>query len=608
MKSPANDRHGLTAAWQRRFPSGVVAFFIFFLLYVWLRIEPVVQYFSSRPVFYVSHSFFSGFLKRPGGLAEYAAAFLAQMNYYNWLGAIVFTGLACLVFLTVGWWLRRVSSIAPGLAPYGPALLLLFMCERPECPVLLICTGFLLAMGCALGCSLLPRPWLRLVACPVCSALLVFVGGAWPAMLFVALAGMFEIVAGRRWALGWGCFLSGSIAMCGVVWASHADGVFVSPVGGLCLVAALALYLYIVILCVVLAALRAASGGSPTEGGPPWRARAFSLLGWYRKPAVKRTIAAGLFILCAAWIWCGMDRQRQALAQIDCYGARDEDQKVLAIAAKLRQMQSLTQPRVCLALYHSGRLGDDLFSYGTPSLNHLLSGFRMSRNSWRAGSETFLELGQVDEAEHFAHEALESEGENPETLRLLADINVLKGRPAAARIFLNVLALVPFERNWAERRLRELEQDPALSADLKLDQIRSRLVKWDVIHRSVPTEGLLSRSLQFNPQNRMALDYLMAFYMLSRQDDKLVAELQQLSDPDYAYFPRLWEEAVLSFQALKGAPVDLRGRQIHPETVQRYQQFCQAAARLRAGADHGNLARDFGDTYWYYREFGPTNE
>ena len=571
-----------------------------------------MEYYSSRPIFYLSHSFFSGFLERPGGLVEYAAAFLAQLNYYNWLGAVVFTAMCCMVFLAVGWWLRRVSGVAPQLAPFGAAFLLLFLREHPDCPALEIGTGLLLAMGFAMGCVVLSgtRVWLRLIACPVCSVLLFFLAGLWPSALFVVLASLFEIVAGRRWALGCGCFLSGLIGIFGTMWFCDAAGQFVPPGGRMCLVVAAVLYLYIPFLSVASALLRAVAAKTATEGAPVPRAQygawRFSLPGWFQKRIVKRTFAASLFILGWTLIWFGLDLQRKALAQTDYYSSRSEYDKVLAAAANIRQMSPSTKIHVWLALYHTGRLGDDLFSFGNPSKHDMLSGLGEGKSSWRAQSQTLLELGQVNEAEHLAHEALENEGEYPETLRLLAEINILKGRPAAARVFLNVLGMVPFEREWAERCLSELETDPTLSGDSKLQQVRSRQVKTDVLYDLTLPEFELVQLVRSNPHNQMAFEYLMAYYLLSRQEDRIVKRLTEPNEFEYASFPRLWEEAVLSFQTLKGIQVDLHGRQIRPETVQRFQQYCQAAAmkQVRTAEGRSSLARDFGNTYWYYHDFG----
>ena len=65
-------------------------------------------------------------------------------------------------------------------------------------------------------------------------------------------------------------------------------------------------------------------------------------------------------------------------------------------------------------------------------------------------------------------------GERPDLLWLLARINVLQDRPQAARVFLNVLRLVPFEWKRATEALRRLEADPRLSQEAELEEIRAR--------------------------------------------------------------------------------------------------------------------------------------
>ena len=91
----------------------VLAFFVLFFLYVWLRLEPAAEYYSKGTVFFLNGSFLYRFLAYPGGAVEYGAAFLAQLNYQSWLGALVFTVLGALVFHAA----RRLCQQAAGRSP-----------------------------------------------------------------------------------------------------------------------------------------------------------------------------------------------------------------------------------------------------------------------------------------------------------------------------------------------------------------------------------------------------------------------------------------------------------------------------------------------------------
>src|ERR1035437_3603725 len=93
---------------------GLLAFFVSFFLYVWLRIEPGLLLHATGPLFFLSDSFWNTFSSRPGGLLDYVAAFLAQSDHFNWLGALVLTGICFLIFLIS----RRLVTLAAGAVPW----------------------------------------------------------------------------------------------------------------------------------------------------------------------------------------------------------------------------------------------------------------------------------------------------------------------------------------------------------------------------------------------------------------------------------------------------------------------------------------------------------
>jgi tetratricopeptide (TPR) repeat protein len=589
-------------------PSVVVVFFVLFFLYVWLRVEPSLEFQHSGPVFLLNHSFFKPFLTYPGGLVDYGTAFLAQLNYDNWLGALVFTMIGFLVFLATRKVLNRVSGVTSQVVPYGAPFLLLLLRDRYDSPSLAISLGLLLSISLAMGYVTLPWTgvWLRLAACWVTSALLIYVAGVWPCLLFVVLGSLFEVVRRRKWLLGLGCVLSALVAPLGMFcftdanvakvlkpWSNTMPGIFPAVV-----------YLSFSLAAVVLALLPHAH--APKEGVPPARggpSKAVPARRWFQAERARRAFALSLLLLGWAAVWLVFDARRKPLAQIDYYASRREYEKVLAAAAQLKAIDAASGVRLHLALYHTGRLGRDLFSFTNQTVWDLMPALAEGLEACRPQSETLLELGQVNLAEHFAHEALECEGERPDLLERLARINILKDRPKAARAFLNVLGQVPFHREWAGTCLRDLEANPRLPDNQELAQIRSRMVSIDLPHSTLPTESILRQLLQSNRRNQMAFEYLMAHYLLTRQVDRIVEEIGRLNDFEYADIPRHYEEALLLYQQAKqSAKVDLQGRQIRPATLRRFQEFSAAIKRRALDSAEGRqaLTRDFGDTFWYH--------
>jgi len=581
---------------------------VLFFLYSWLRVEPCLRYHHSAPVFLLAPSFFHRFVGYPGGLLEYAAAFLAQLDCASWLGALVWTGLGGLILLATHHLLRRTTGVCSPLVLLGPMFLLLWLHGRYDLPATSLATGLLAALGLGLAYAAQPwdRPWLRLAVCWAFAASLFYLAGLYPCLLLVAICVLFELRArGRRW-LGLGCLLSCLMAPLGQVCLADAyRPLLPKPPGqGWTLAAVAALYLFYPLAAGVLAwhGKRAASAPSPGRVSAPAGARDGGARS-ERAGGQGRIIWAGALVVGWALIWLTFDGEHKRAIQISYYTEQRQWHKALAPGASIHRANAETAINLVRVLYHAGRLSEDLFSFPVATGFELLPGLSSGLECCRAQAETLFELGQVNLAEHFAHEALETEGERPQTLMLLARINVLKQRPQVARIFLSVLRQIPFQRARADTALRRLEAGREGPADLELAQIRPRLVTTDQPSHALPAEPLLRQLLLASPKNQMAFEYLMAHFLLTRQPDKLLAELGRVDDFGYSNLPRHYEEALLLCEQKQASPpVNVPGRGIRAETRRRFIQLLESLRRLdpKTPEGHQTLWRDFGNTYWFY--------
>jgi hypothetical protein len=232
----------------------------------------------------------------------------------------------------------------------------------------------------------------------------------------------------------------------------------------------------------------------------------------------------------------------------------------------------------------------------------------MANMTPRECSEILFDLGRVNESEHMAHEALEIFGEQPCILKRLAYINVIKGKPEAAHKFLAVLERSLLHKTWAQRLRRQLHVDPTLSNVPRIASCRELMVQRDSISDVENLERMLLGLLERNPRNRMAFEYLMAHYLLTRQLDKLVANLKRLDDFDYARMPTHYQEAlIVHLEDDDSQQTDLGAWTLRPEVRQRHAEFTRALQRFskdRAAEAYHALHGEFGNTYFFFSLFG----
>jgi len=579
-------------------------------LYDLLRVGPSLRYHHAVPVFQFGQDFLHGFLSRPGGLLEHAAAFLAQLDYHAWLGATVLGILAGALFLAAGLYLNQVTGVRVRAVPYALPVLLLVLANRYDAPVFEIGLGLFLALGLACVHLLIAVPWrrtwLRLGTFWLLEAGLFLVAGAAPSLLLALWGGCAELFCRKRLPAALGCWLTMLLLPC---WeASFPEFMWKSPLArwgnGWTFYALAALCLALPAVLVSLTRWREMSevpgGVSPSRRTRPHK----EVLPAKSKAVWLRPVSCAVFAITGvALVVFTFDPNQKALVQLDYFARRGNWEQVLAAAARLPQCPAPARLNITRALFHTGRLGNNLFTLPLTESLDLNPEMKESWGMYLPLSEAMLELGQLNLAEHFGHEALELEGRRPAILRQLARIQVLKHRPQAAQMFLNVLRRIPFQGGSPPPGPLRMETDPGLTPDENAERLVPFLVTTDYPASRVTPEVLLQQLLHTNRRNQMAFEYLMAHYLLSRQLEKFSRELTRLDDFGYPAIPRHYEEAILVCRSLdSGPPVDLRGRRISVETTQRFERFRQlleAQERGTAGIK-AKLARDYGDTFWYH--------
>ena len=115
--------------------------------------------------------------------------------------------------------------------------------------------------------------------------------------------------------------------------------------------------------------------------------------------------------------------------------------------------------------------------------------------------------------------------------------------------------------------------------------------------------GLLAK----NKNNKLAFEYMMAYYLLTSQLDKFVSYIPQLENLKYDRLPKHYQQAIVLHKAFGGSPVDTGNLQIDPQVITNARSFDMNYGKyvrtnnLKAAFDA--LKTDYGDNYIFYYVF-----
>lgn len=418
-----------------------------------------------------------------------------------------------------------------------------------------------------------------------------YAGGA-TLLVFVGLCVVYETVFRRRWVLGAACLFSAAapaavwflwlrdsgIAERYGLWLSSAPGwdprartVATRLLTGLPFIAAM--------LSVGYARFRRDAEGA---GRRIWDRRLGVAGAWACRSLLLLAVAAGVLGRLFDW-------ESNARLRVHLFAREGRWREVLREERRMRCPDAATRLDAQRALYHTGRLTDDLMAY-PPSpfgVNYVRS-WPEEQEEASLYAELYLDMGWLNAAEEFAQGAL-ALGDHPLLLRLLGRIYTAKGCDDTARVFLDALRRDPSCGHWADER-------PAVSPPAKT------LVWKRELYSARPVDQLdnLRNLLDADPTNRMAFEFRMAALLLSRRLDEFATELPEAKEAGCTGRMRVFQEACLvrAGRADAEAPIP-----IDPETRERFREF-QAAAAAESREDCQALMRRFGNTYFFYYRLG----
>jgi len=605
-------------------------FFGLYYLYLLLVVDLRLIYHSGGvildfPVFYRGWEFFHRTAFEPGGLVGYINAFCSQLFYIGWLGALVATVQAWLLWLCTGSIIKVSSGRPIKWVGFAIVILLLVLYANYIYP-------FGIAMG-ALAAFVFASLYMWMTSkkrpadLPVFLALSIILyaiaGGA--CLLFAVICAAYEMFLRRRLALGVIFLLSAPIAAYIVsvfVFNINVIDVFNDFIphhfkGGITnatrFTVSYMIYLLLPLTLIGLGLVKllpkkkvAPQKKTPTtpstkadeETKPDLLSR---LAAWYAaQPKAMFTPLLAIVAGALVALFCH-NSWLKSFIEVDYFACNGMWNQVIEKSDTRFVNNKFINHAVNRALCHIGRFPDDMFKYQQQPSALMLVSEKANPCGWWWTFDTCIDLGHMNLAESMLVWAMDTYGERPLILKRLALVTMVKGDIGASRVYLGALSRTLFDANWAGEYLEKIEQDPSLSSDKEIQRLRSMRPAMDRLFKDL-NDNMFLDLLDSNKGNRMAFEYLAAMYLLTGHLDEFEGILSRLDDFYVGRIPRAFEEAILLENMLEKKNV-LPGREISAESRNRFNAFINTFyVRYASNKSQAfnELSRDYGDTYFFY--------
>jgi hypothetical protein len=588
-------------------------FFVFFYLYVLFYVNPAISYFIQQPVFLVNKEYLKEHLNYPGGLIEYLSQFIAQFYYYPWLGALLLTLVVfCVSYFTgklVGF-LKFNKHIL--ILQLIPVIGLLFVHSRHD--YILTTTMILLSSVVFFYLYLQftkQRLIIRSAGLIVSSVILYYLSGGSALLLYLSMCLVAELFYLKKNDI---VVIPLLIIFAGLIPYLSARFVFYITAKQAYLYLLLPepyyhpplilymLFVYFLLLIVYIkaAGLEFFKGISVFNIQKTVNEKHIPIFSFIIQVIV-------IIILAALTVKFAIIPEQAFINKVKYLAYYQEWEKLLMLVEENPSNDRFVNFHTNRALYHTGKLADNLFDYPQTWGKHaLFMGEIVIRTILMDNSDLYFDMGHIGAAQHWAYEAQTIYENSPRVLKRLALTNIILGKYKPAGSILGILRSSLIDKGWAEY-YKQCIDDPAKLQNDSLIQNKRDLNPTTIFFMDRKNVNYdLLYMLEDNEKNKMVFEYLMAYYLLSNDIGNVVKNLGYLKVLGYKKIPRIYEEALLVYLSkIDIKRVNLGGYAISKNTIERYRDYALIVHRNNNDiqASQGELFNSHGNTYWYYLHF-----
>jgi hypothetical protein len=223
-------------------------------------------------------------------------------------------------------------------------------------------------------------------------------------------------------------------------------------------------------------------------------------------------------VVFGCFVWKNANFKAEKVMAYDFMACHQQWNRILETvnAEKPNNQIGVTVQNLALAMH--GMLADHLFDYNQNGLAGLLPDVQSDATSPMPTAEAFYQLGMINVAQRTVFEAQEAILDFQKSGRCykrLAQTNLINGSYEVARKYLTALQKTLFYCDWANETLPLLGNEEAIAKHPEYGRLRQWAYKEDWYFSDHVTPEMLESLYYGNTENRLAFDYLKAYYMLT---------------------------------------------------------------------------------------------
>ena len=327
-----------------------------------------------------------------------------------------------------------------------------------------------------------------------------------------------------------------------------------------------------------------------------WLCRKFHAVVEKQKKWVYMAELVVLAVAAVLIIPRGYDTKKYELIEYDYLVRTNQWNAIIAKAEKQMPDLPMSVSATNLALGMTNQLGERAFDFYQRGSEGLLPKFERNFATAQLTGEIYFHLGLVNTAQRFAFEAMEAipnYNKSARVVKRLAETNMINGQYKVAEKYLKMLEKTVFYRPWAKRMMTMLGDEKVINGHPLYGQLRQYRLQEDFLFSETELDKICGQLFVHNPQNQMAMQYLMLMPLLDKDIPRFMSYVQVVQERAQ-YRPRSCQEA-LAFAFMQQRQQPPRGL-ISDMILQQMNEFSRIYSLDKNSPE---LAR-FKNTVWYY--------